>query len=434
MSVSHLTQLGIVNGITETTFSPNKEVTRAEFAKMLSLMAGANLSASHGVTPFNDVETNAWYAPAAQWASDRGIVMGRSEDQFCPEDSITREEAAVMLYRLAETENSDLLTGSTFYGQSQFQDAEEISDWAQNQVEKMQGIGILQGDNDRFRPQDKILRSKAASILSVYLIYDQKPTLIVKTGFMSYKKEISSFTQEASNQLGEDVLSIFDKGDFRWKSKGNIPESTHKDLTHQGFSILFHDRGESIRNLMDEYSVEVQAIVENGSVAPDRDEKDHKSAGHYCSPSLTNKFHKFSPTAYTRLNNHYYKAVIHYYWGNFKTAYDELGRAIHYLEDINCPPHAGLITGIPHAQYEAWVRDYMRSDYYIFTAPKSTYHFMSHASLKTVSQNFASLTERVATACVYEHSTSLTRECLSRAQRAVAGLLYRYLMDTGRVN
>ena len=72
MSVSHLTQLGIVNGITETTFSPNKEVTRAEFAKMLSLMAGANLSASHGVTPFNDVEANAWYAPAAQWVSDRG--------------------------------------------------------------------------------------------------------------------------------------------------------------------------------------------------------------------------------------------------------------------------------------------------------------------------------------------------------------------------
>ena len=73
MSVSHLTQLGIVNGITETTFSPNKEVTRAEFAKMLSLMAGANLSASHGVTPFSDVETNAWYAPAAN-----GPVIGES--------------------------------------------------------------------------------------------------------------------------------------------------------------------------------------------------------------------------------------------------------------------------------------------------------------------------------------------------------------------
>ena len=54
----------------------------------------------------------------------------------------------------------------------------------------MQGIGILQGDNDRFRPQDKILRSEAASILSVYLIYDQKPTLIVKTGFMSYKRDL----------------------------------------------------------------------------------------------------------------------------------------------------------------------------------------------------------------------------------------------------
>ena len=58
---------------------------------MLSLMAGANLSASHGVTPFNDVETNAWYAPAATVGRVIGeSLWGRSEDQFCPEDSITR--------------------------------------------------------------------------------------------------------------------------------------------------------------------------------------------------------------------------------------------------------------------------------------------------------------------------------------------------------
>lgn len=451
MSVSHLTQLGIVNGITETTFSPNKEVTRAEFAKMLSLMAGANLSASHGVTPFNDVETNAWYAPAAQWASDRGIVMGRSEDQFCPEDSITREEAAVMLYRLAETENSDLLTGSTFYGQSQFQDAEEISDWAQNQVEKMQGIGILQGDNDRFRPQATILRSEAAKMLSTFLFLDRRPTLITGTTPLTYIEtepattaSISDESDEADSdesfhsQWAEEALAESDIVTPSWKSGGSFNQSTHKRLTNEGFYILFQDKSGSISNIYGKYSDTAQQYVWTGCVEPDTDPDENGPnktfVGHYCSPSLTNKKHESSPTAYTNFNNHYYDAKVYYSNANFPKAYNSLGRSIHYMEDINSPPHAALVQGSAHQSYEAWVRDNMRPDYFVSNAPASTYNFMSTTTFRNISINFATLTNDVADACINARSVGSTRVCLVRAQRGVAGLLYRFLIDTGRNN
>ena len=311
----------------------------------------------------------------------------------------------------------------------------------------MQGIGILQGDNDRFRPQATILRSEAAKMLSTFLFLDRRPTLITGTTPLTYIEtepattaSISDESDEADSdesfhsQWAEEALAESDVVTPSWKSGGTFITSTHKRLTNEGFYILFQDKSGSISNLYGKYSPTAQNYVLDGSVRPDSDEKEEDFLGHYCSPSLTNKEHKSSPTAYTNFNNHYYDAKVYYSNANFPKAYDALGCAIHYMEDINSPPHAALVQGSAHQSYEAWVRDNMRPDYFVSNAPASTYNFMSTTTFRGISTNFATLTNNVASACIYNHSVSGTRECLIRAQRGAAGLLYRFLIDTGRNN
>ena len=103
------------------------------------------------------------------------------------------------------------------------------------------------------------------------------------------------------------------------------------------------------------------------------------------------------------------------------------------MEDINSPPHAALVKGA-HWDYEAWVRDNMRNDYFVSNAPASTSQFYEHHHLPRHQHQFCHTHQQWASACIYNHSVSGTRECLIRAQRGAAGLLYRFLIDTGRNN
>lgn len=155
-----------------------------------------------------------------------------------------------------------------------------------------------------------------------------------------------------------------------------------------------------------------------------------------------NKYGETNPTAYTNFNNHYYEAKVAYTLRYWTQAYDELGRAIHYLEDINCPPHAALITNEDnnkHTNYEVWVRDNFYSSYWESAATASTYSYMCNSTFFTISYDFATLAKNVANSTVHDLSRNNTciantRECLRRTQRAIAGLGYRFLIDTGRAN
>lgn len=72
--LSHLVQLGIINGIDDKTFAPDAYITRAQFATMLAYVANANLTLYQGISSFCDVETDAWYAPQVEWAYQEGLI------------------------------------------------------------------------------------------------------------------------------------------------------------------------------------------------------------------------------------------------------------------------------------------------------------------------------------------------------------------------
>lgn len=469
--VSHLSQLGIVSGRTESSFMPQEAVTRAEFAKMLTLAAEADLSSCSGVTGFADVEPDAWYAAPMEWASASGIIEGKTPTAFFPNDNITREEAGVMLYRLAVLQDSRVLQESEEslgVQPSRFTDEASISDWAMEPVEELRQANILLGDSSRsFQPQDPISRNEVAKMLSAYLVFSSHPILVTSTGALEYigtpdNLEIPLSPEEAEEAAAEEAfhkaiadqeLARLNQSELNWRSapgEKDIP-STHKFLVNQGFYILFEDNGRSYKkvdNLSDnrefgKYSKIARGFVQEGSVWPDTYEKDNYSNGHYCSKDLKNKYGGDKPTAYTKMNDHYYLAKENYSWGSYEAAYKYLGKSMHYLSDINSPPHARLMTGKPHTDYETWVRDNMRSDYSVTSVSSSTYKFMQ-GTFKNISINFATLSNDASQSIfriqpgvgyfAYLGSTTVshTRDCLTRNERAIAGLAYRYLVDTYR--
>ena len=123
---------GLFHGTSETMFSPDYPMNRAMFTKVL-----ANISMDANETPteqhFSDVPKTAWYYRPVEWATKYGIVLGMGDFKFAPEDEITREQMATMLYRYARaTGNAD----DSVVNQplDQYADANQVSDYAAQAV------------------------------------------------------------------------------------------------------------------------------------------------------------------------------------------------------------------------------------------------------------------------------------------------------------
>ena len=87
----------MTNGTSETTFSPDVIVTRAQFVTLLARNADKDDVVTS--TPFTDVDVNAYYAGAVKWAAENGITNGRTATTFAPNDDCTRAEIVAFMYR-----------------------------------------------------------------------------------------------------------------------------------------------------------------------------------------------------------------------------------------------------------------------------------------------------------------------------------------------
>ncbi len=96
---------GLMLGVSDTEFAPNSPVTRAMFVTVLYRMEG---EPETGESSFSDVADNAYYSDAAAWASENGIVSGISSAQFAPDNALTRENMAMIVYRYAEYKGYDV--------------------------------------------------------------------------------------------------------------------------------------------------------------------------------------------------------------------------------------------------------------------------------------------------------------------------------------
>ena len=145
----------LFNGTTETSFSPNVTMTRGMLAVVLHNLENNPEGAANA--EFSDVGTD-YYANAVDWAAEEGIISGYGDGNFGPNDSITREQLAVMLYRYAGSPATDTSLN--------FSDAAQINGYASKAVSWAVENGIISGrDTGELDPQGNATRAEVASML-----------------------------------------------------------------------------------------------------------------------------------------------------------------------------------------------------------------------------------------------------------------------------
>lgn len=153
--VEKLAELSIINGFPDGSFMPEQSVTRAEFSKMICIAMKFDLSS--GENPFNDVNISDWFSDYVITLAEKEIVNGYTENLFAPNDKISREDAAVIVWRAT---GSPKLEGSV-----SFLDENNIADYARDGVLALGSLKIINGYDGRFNPKSYITRAEAVKIL-----------------------------------------------------------------------------------------------------------------------------------------------------------------------------------------------------------------------------------------------------------------------------
>ncbi|MEK4350733.1 discoidin domain-containing protein [Paenibacillus sp. FSL R5-0475] len=158
----------IINGMTERTFAPASQVTRAQFAALL--VRGLGLSTDSLTNVFTDVSATAWYAPDVNTAAKLGLVQGVGEGKFSPDTQITREQMVVMIMKAIHLVQSD--NGTEAQQRTPFADQNQTSDYATQAVTEAVEKGLIKGKTETtFAPQDAATRAEAALMIKQLLQY-----------------------------------------------------------------------------------------------------------------------------------------------------------------------------------------------------------------------------------------------------------------------
>ena len=152
----------ISGGTDNTHFSPDRTCTRAQLVTMLWRMAGG--PEVRGSLPFADVNKNAWYAAAVRWAASEGIVEGTTAATLAPDATLTRAQAAVMLYRYAKSSGKDVSVGEDTNILS-YADALDLPEWAVGALQWACGAGVMQGSGGMLMPGDACSRAQTVTML-----------------------------------------------------------------------------------------------------------------------------------------------------------------------------------------------------------------------------------------------------------------------------
>ena len=160
--VRYVYEAGLMNGTAEGLFSPDLFTSRAMIVTVLWRLSGSPVVNYY--MPFADVDQASWYAEAVRWAASCGIVAGYDNGNFGPNDPVTREQLAAILYRCAAYRQEDTSIGADTNILS-FTDAASVSEYAVPALQWACGAGILQGADGALLPTHPATRAQTAAIL-----------------------------------------------------------------------------------------------------------------------------------------------------------------------------------------------------------------------------------------------------------------------------
>ena len=150
---------GLMNGVGDNRFAPNSATTRGMLVTILYRLEGE--PAVTGEAGFSDVG-DTWYTDAVIWAAANDIVNGIGDNQFGPENTLTREQLVTMLYRYAQNKGYDVTASADLSG---YPDAGQIQSWAQEAMTWAVAEGIVEGMDGNLNPAGNATRAQIATIL-----------------------------------------------------------------------------------------------------------------------------------------------------------------------------------------------------------------------------------------------------------------------------
>ena len=157
-AIEYLVSRNMVSGYGDNTFKPFNKITRAEF---ITIVARKFLSGNYDTQSFSDVASDKWYFNYVESAYKNGIISGMEENLFAPDANISRQDMAVILYRLAGFLGLDISADS-----AEFADNADIADYSKNAIYRLKGAGIVNGDeNGRFNPKATATRAEAVQMI-----------------------------------------------------------------------------------------------------------------------------------------------------------------------------------------------------------------------------------------------------------------------------
>ena len=149
---------GLMKGVADTEFGPDSAVTRAMFVTVIYRMEKEPQTKD---CSFTDTESGSYYEKAVAWANENGIVSGISEDSFAPNEPITREQMAAIIFRYAAFKGYDI----TANGSTDYTDNGNISEYAKDAVIWAAENSVMTGNPDgNFAPKENTTRAQAAAV------------------------------------------------------------------------------------------------------------------------------------------------------------------------------------------------------------------------------------------------------------------------------
>lgn len=282
----------------------------------------------------------------------------------------------------------------------------------------------------------KILKNTTTVILSLLLTLNFSCTCFGKSigkceaENNTYELEVKQETNYSSNNCLTSRPIMF------FTSDGE--KGTHEFIVKQALMILKNDKGENVQGLIKKYESTLKEYCDK----PDKDEKDFVFAYHFYNPytgeNYLPSFLKQSKiTALIKFREHAENAVSNYKT-NKDLAMEELGRACHFLEDVNVPYHAAnLVAGVStHSEYEQFVQD-NQQHYGINTSDK----YNNYSSLafdnycNNILNNCAKYAYSFKDNVVNDKNSwnSVADKTVKYAQQYVAAFFYRFLQEVGEI-
>ena len=193
---------GLFNGMTDTEFTPDVTMTRGMFATVFARIQKADLT---DVTlTFSDVKAHAYYASPIAWATSAGIMDGYNDTTFGPDDAITREQAAKMLYAYLKNVKNITITDVA----ANYADSNDASDWAKAAINANTSVGYLRTDADnKINPKEKLTRADAcyavASAIKLVEALEAEGLKDAEESSLEKISEATTTTDETHSQMSE---------------------------------------------------------------------------------------------------------------------------------------------------------------------------------------------------------------------------------------